>query len=142
MVVLSRKRKHITEEQHRVQQLLSSVLRFDLTTFKLGKTSFTRTDLAGLKDCSSLLIYEMGMECVATGLDVTVEVWHWPKERKSYLKQHCLKCHSSSILASERMKSEIASITTVKYQRNDSQESFACSHQPQAASKGNRSELG
>ena len=69
-----RKRKHITEEQQVVQQLLSTVLRFDLTAFKLGKTSFTRTDLAGLRDCSSLLIYEMGMECVATGLEVTVEV--------------------------------------------------------------------
>ena len=71
---LHRKRKRITDEQRLVQHLLSTVLRFDLTTYKLGKTSFTRTDLAGLKDCSSLLIYEMGMECVATGLDVTVEV--------------------------------------------------------------------
>ena len=56
-----------------MQQLLSTVLGFDLTTYKLGKNNFTPTDLAGLKDCSNLLLYEMGMECVATGLDVSVE---------------------------------------------------------------------
>ena len=50
------------------------MLEFDLTTYKLGKNNFTPTDLAGLKDCSNLLLYEMGMECVATGLDVSVEV--------------------------------------------------------------------
>ena len=70
----TRKRRRITEEQRHVQQLLSTVLEFDLTTYKLGKNNFTPTDLAGLKDCSNLLLYEMGMECVATGLDVSVEV--------------------------------------------------------------------
>lgn len=74
LLLLCRGTRKLTIEQERVRQLLASVLRFDLTTYKLGKNKYTRTDLAGLKDCSNLLIYEMGMECVATGLDVTVEV--------------------------------------------------------------------
>ena len=65
-----------TDEQKEVQNLLLTVLRFDDTTYKLGKSGYVdeRVDLAGLQACAGRLIYEINIEAVATGLQVNVEV--------------------------------------------------------------------
>jgi len=69
------RKRQLDEEQKGMQELLRTVLRFNHTTTKLGEATMgTTIDLAGLKQCSSLLIYEMGIECLATGLTVHVEV--------------------------------------------------------------------
>lgn len=66
----------MTEEQKEVQNLLLTVLRFNDTTYKLGRSNYLdeRVDLAGLQDCADRLIYEINVESVATGLQVNVEV--------------------------------------------------------------------
>lgn len=85
-----------------MRRLLKTVLRFDDTTYKLGRTGLSslQTDLAGLADCTRRLIYEIDVEAVATGLEVHVEVMLAEMMR--------VGCRSSS------SSFEIATITIMK----------------------------
>ena len=66
--------------------LLSSVLRFDATSFKSGPHAWgrSRAGLDVLEACSQRLLQEIRVEGIATGLDVYAEVrsvWDWTQYR-------------------------------------------------------------
>lgn len=73
-----------------MRRLLKTVLRFDDTTYKLGRTGLSslQTDLAGLADCTRRLIYEIDVEAVATGLQVHVEVTAVAPSSDSWVKTY------------------------------------------------------
>jgi len=66
----------LSEEQLETRDLVRSVLPFDASTFNMGRLNIThsaRRGLEVLQGCARALLYEITVEGVASGLDVSVQ---------------------------------------------------------------------